>query len=114
MKNREKNGSNATGNTNLHTLIRQTKNALGKASTDRYGRLNRRGDRSCLDFRVSKEALPRALSIMNELLGVLEGKGFLIEISKDGYDSTQVVVGEERVRVFLIEEVTFPPYYVAT
>jgi hypothetical protein len=51
---------------------------------------------------------------MNELLGVLEGKGFLIEISKDGYDSTQVVVGEERVRVFLIEEVTFPPYYVAT
>lgn len=75
-----------------HELVTYTREAR---NTDPSG-----GEQS-LDLRVSKEALPRALRIVDTLIKTFERRGHEVRI--EGYRNTSVIFDKEKVR-FYIEE----------
>jgi hypothetical protein len=54
---------------------------LERARTDEYNRAHHPPSSPCVDIRVSKELLERALSIMNALLFALEADGLQVKVS---------------------------------
>jgi hypothetical protein len=91
---------------NAHPLTSRTRQILEKAKPDDYGRLRttwEQRDQPRLDLRVSKGTLHRALLIMDALLKALEERGCSVEISKKEDMSTQIVIGEQKVRVYIWE-----------
>jgi hypothetical protein len=89
---------------NPHPLVRYTKEALEKNKPDYYGMLFRRQLQRCLNVRVSKTELHRALRIMDALLKTLEARGYSAEVSKDGTAYTYILIGAEKVCVRLSEK----------
>jgi hypothetical protein len=85
-----------------HPLVRQTRQVLEKAKPDEYGRLWS-WDRRCLNVRVSKVTLHRALRVMDALLKALLTRGYTAEVSKDGTAATHVLIGAEKIKVTLWE-----------
>ncbi|MBI3786923.1 MAG: hypothetical protein HY276_01590 [Ignavibacteriales bacterium] len=88
-----------------HPLILQAKELLKNKSPDDYGRLNKPYNQPCLDIRVPPSSLNRALRIMNTLLKALGIRGYQVEISKGEAMPTQILVKEEKVRIYIIENV---------
>lgn len=76
-------------------LVRRTKRALTGAQSDIYGALWPRNE--CLDLRVSKRSLRRALLLMDALLKRLTRLGYEITISECG----ETVVGKNGVQMKL-------------
>jgi hypothetical protein len=87
-----------------HPLVRQTRQALEKGKPDDYGMLSWSWDRRCLNVRVSKTELHRALLIMDALLKALEVRGYSAEVSKDEPVATHILIGAEKVKVRLTEK----------
>lgn len=89
---------------NSHPLVSATRKAMQPANIDDFARLLR--DRNCLDVRVSRRTLRRALLIMNALAKAIESRDCSIKIMTESWPGTYIVVGEERVKVYLWEKVT--------
>jgi hypothetical protein len=87
-----------------HPLVRQTRQSLEKNNPDDYGMLRCSWNRRCMNVRVSKTALHRALRIMDALLKALETRGYSAEVSKDGPAATYILIGSEKVKVRLSEK----------
>jgi hypothetical protein len=87
-----------------HSAIREARDLLENGYTDSYGRMwadrSEDGNSSCLDIRVSKKALPRALRIMDALLEALEARSYKVKIDKG---KTACLIDEERVHFYLWE-----------
>ena len=90
---------------NPHPLVESTRLALSRGSVGYYGRLHALEGAQCLNVRVSKNSLQRALLIMDALLKSLEARGYSteIEIGNEGSRTTRVVVEGVRVDIFLWE-----------
>lgn len=87
-----------------HPLVRRTRQVLEKGRPDDYGMLGWSLNQRCVNLRVSKTALHRALRIMDALLKALEARGYSAEVSKDGPAATHILIGAEKVKVRLSEK----------
>jgi hypothetical protein len=84
-----------------HSLIRLTASHLrSRTRKDEFGILLQR-EPGGLDIKVSEGTLDRALQIMAQVIAVLEGQGFSVKVSDEGY--TLALVNGEHVR-FALEE----------
>jgi hypothetical protein len=77
---------------------------LEKDKPDDYGMLSWSWNQRCMNVRVSKTSLHRALRIMDALLKALEKRGYSAEVSKDGPMATHILIGAEKVKVRLAEK----------
>ena len=89
---------------NAHPLVRQTKQILEKSKPDDYGMLCWSWNQRCLNMRVSKAELHRALRIMDALLKALEARSYSAAVSKEGAAATHILIGAEKVKVRLLEK----------
>ena len=87
-----------------HPLVRYTRQVLEKDKPDDYGMLSWSWNQRCLNVRVSKTSLHRALRIMDALLKALDARGYSAEVSKDGPMATYILIGAEKVKVRLSEK----------
>jgi hypothetical protein len=87
-----------------HPLVRQTRQSLEKNKPDDYGMLSWSWNQRCMNVRVSKTALHRALRIMDALLKALETRGYSAEVPKDGPVATHILIGAEKIKVRLSEK----------
>lgn len=87
-----------------HPLVRYTRQVLEKDQPNDYGMLSWSWNQRCMNVRVSKTSLHRALRIMDALLKALEARGYSAEVSKDGPMATYILVGAEKVKVRLSEK----------
>jgi len=62
--------------TEQHKLVESSAGLLRRTRTDEYGRTQPPTERPCLDIRVSKELLDRALILMSTIVFALEENGF--------------------------------------
>ena len=84
-----------------HPLIRDAATALREARPSYEG--IRQTPRGCIDIRVSKDSISRALRIYQAFLNALKARGYIIEI-KEG--KTHVTVLGESVQLYLRERLT--------
>src|ERR1700733_2813469 len=70
-------------------LISTARKILKHAPADERGIVHPLRDQACIDIRVSKAMLDRALIFMNAILGVLEGENFPVTV-KNGPEGTGV------------------------
>jgi hypothetical protein len=89
-----------------HSLVRNAKKLLETGHADPYGRMHAQWSAGikpkCLDVRVSKKTLLRALRIMDALLKAFETRGLEIEVDEQ---KTQCLIDGERVKFYLWEMV---------
>lgn len=85
-----------------HPLVRRTKQILTKSKSDIYGALW--GSYGCLDFRVSKQSLARALLLMDSLLKQLEKLGY--EVTVPDSRKTVIAMGDVEMNISLYERST--------
>ncbi|MEP7354222.1 MAG: hypothetical protein ABI824_13420 [Acidobacteriota bacterium] len=86
-----------------HPLITQARAALKAAQTDDRTILVPR--ESCLDIRVSKEMIDRALHVMASLIGLIEAAGFNVSVHVDKRDKTVATIYGHSIRFGLVEKV---------
>ena len=87
-----------------HPLILQARENLKNANADDHKILRTRG--TCLDIRVSKDSLDRALRIMAGLVSVLEAAGFSVSAEdRDRKQQTLAKIHGEEIRFGLVEKV---------
>jgi hypothetical protein len=77
-----------------HKLVTGTAKALLHAKPDERGILQPRWDEACLDIRVSKNSVERALNIVNAVIQVLEAENFSVTVHSDRPRSTAQVFGQ--------------------
>lgn len=65
---------------NAHPLVRYSRQVLGKDKPDDYGMLSWSWNQRCMNVRVSKTALHRALRIIDAPLKALEARGCTAEV----------------------------------
>ena len=86
-----------------HRLVRFTKQVFSGAQSDEYGALWGRWIGECLDIRVSKGSLRRALLIMDALLKKLEVLGFEVLSPDEGRIRTLVIQNDVQLEIKLYE-----------
>jgi hypothetical protein len=89
---------------NPHPLVSQAKQLLEKTKPNMYGLVRAPWNQKCLDVRVSRTEMNRALRILDALLKALVSRGYSAEIFKEGPDSTAFVIQGQRVKVSLVEK----------
>lgn len=87
-----------------HPLIVQARTILSEASPDQRKIL--RTGQACLDIRVSKDALDRALRIMAGLLTLIEDAGFTVSVENDNRQETAVKIHGQSIRFGVVESVS--------
>jgi hypothetical protein len=65
-------------------LVKRTRRTLARGSTDGRKVLCPRAGEMCLDVRVSKQSLDRALGILERLLAILRAEGFWVTVASNG------------------------------
>jgi hypothetical protein len=65
-----------------HKLVQSAASLLRRARTDDYGRTEPHTERPCLDIRVSKELLDRALPLMSTIIFALEENGLPVKVEQ--------------------------------
>lgn len=96
-----------------HPLLVQARAVLGRARAD--DRRTLWASESCLDIRVSKESLDRALRIMAGLISIVEDAGFNISVeTRDRKHQTFAKIHGEQIRFGVVEkidriEISTPP-----
>lgn len=85
-----------------HPLVKTTEASLKSRGVDRYGRIMNHG-LSCLNVRVSKALLPRALRIMNTIIKELEKREMKIFIKERGYPNTTLSIKGEELEICIEE-----------
>jgi hypothetical protein len=86
-----------------HPLVETAKRVLSGARTIDRGVLWPGREVDCMDIRVSKVCLPRALRIMAVLLNILETQGLKVLVEKRESESTSVLIYGETIRFGLVE-----------
>ena len=86
-----------------HPLIEKTKTALSGARTNNRGVLETSHEVDWLDLRVSKDCLPRALSVVALVIHMLSLEGFACIVEKNKSETTSAVVYDEEIRFGVIE-----------
>ena len=86
-------------------LIVKAGKILRTARTDDRHILRAPWREACLDIRVSKESLPRALRIMGNLIGLLEMERLTVTLDSAKSESTVVTAFGEQIQFGLIEKV---------
>ncbi len=86
-------------------LVKRTRRALARGSTDGRKVLCPRAGEMCLDVRVSKQSLDRALGILDRLLGILRAEGLSVTVASNGRESTRVQILDQEIRFGLLERV---------
>jgi hypothetical protein len=79
--------------TKRHKLVSATAKALRHAQPDNRGIILRRWDETCLDVRVSKNSLDRALNILNAVILLLEAEAFPVTVHSDRHGTVAQVFG---------------------
>jgi hypothetical protein len=90
--------------TKRHNLVTTTSKALMRAKADERQLLHRPWDQSCLDLRVSKDSLDRALNIMNAVILTLEAERFVVTAEPGKQGTTAQVFGHQ-VPFSIVEKV---------
>lgn len=90
--------------THPHALIRMTAEVFRARKPDQSGMLFRPWKEKCLDMRVSRESLPRALRIMDALLKAVEARGFKIAGTDGEKKGTYIELLGEKVEIALEEK----------
>ena len=87
-----------------HPLVAGTRALLVRGNADDRGILWSR--ESCLDVRVSRESLDRALRIMAGLIGIIEDSGFSLAVeTRDRKVQTLAKIHGEEIRFGIVEKV---------
>jgi hypothetical protein len=86
-----------------HPLIEKSRVALIQSRAKEGEKLWAARDTECLDLRVTKNMLTRALRIMAALIHLLEREGFKVAIEKTAPESTRTTIYDEEIRFGLIE-----------
>ena len=86
-----------------YPLILQARNVLARASADGRGIL--RAGEECLDIRVSKGSLDRAIRIMAALIEMMEAEGFNVSLGNAHREQTAVMIYGEMIEFGLVEKV---------
>jgi hypothetical protein len=89
---------------NAHSLVSRTRQLLEKEKPDPDGLVRAPRNQQCLDVRVSRAAMNRALRILDALLKALEARSHSVEISRQDSKSTVFVIHGQRVKVSLVEK----------
>jgi hypothetical protein len=76
-----------------HPLVAFTKQCLKIGHSDTYGRM-RVAHNKCLDVRISKDSIDRAMRIYDALIKALEKRGFSVSINESNGTTTISVLGE--------------------
>ena len=84
-----------------HKLVASSEGRLRRARTDKYGLTEAPSDKACVDIRVSRELLDRALVLMSTILFALEENGFGVKVSES---ATSVQIFGQDVRFSVVEE----------
>jgi len=79
--------------TEQHKLVESSCGLLRRAKTDEYGRTQPLTERPCLNIRVSKELLDRALILMSTIVFALEENGF--SVKTDQGSSSANIFGQD-------------------
>ena len=91
-------------NLKWHRLVKESERILKRASVDVRGILEPPAyGEPCLDLRVSKQSLERALDFVNAVILALEAEGFPVSIER-GKHETGVKIFGHRVRFALAEK----------
>jgi hypothetical protein len=90
--------------TRPHPLVRMTADALRQRQPDQSGMLSRPWREKCLDIRVSRAGLPRALRIMDAFLKAVEVRGFRASVEAGEKAATYVELLGEQVEIALEEK----------
>jgi cell division protein FtsB len=86
-----------------HQLVSAAQKILRRAQADERGILHPLRAETCLDIRVSKSSLDRALSFVNAILRGLEAENFSVTV-KSGVEGTGAEIFGQRVAFVLIEK----------
>ncbi len=86
-----------------HSLIQQARGILAKASADDRGILWTR--EQCLDIRVSKTSLDRAMRILASLIATVEAEGFTVSVGNGHREHTIAKIYGQEIKFGLIERV---------
>jgi len=89
---------------NPHPLVQLTRIALEHGQADEYGALHGRRGQQCLDLRLSKQSLHRALRILDALFKALGMRGASVHLGTDRWERTYVKIANEKVQIRLEEE----------
>lgn len=84
-----------------HKFVASCAGLLRRARTNDYGIIEPPKDKPCLDVRVSKELLDRALALLSTLLFALEENGFEVKI---GQGSASVQIFGQNVCFGIVED----------
>jgi hypothetical protein len=87
-----------------HPLILQARNVLAKASADGRGIL--RAGEQCLDIRVSKGSLDRAIRIMAALIEMMEPGGFTVSFGNGNREQAAVMIYRQMIEFGLSRKLT--------
>ena len=87
-----------------HPLVRMTAEAFRGRQPDQYGMLSRPWKEKCLDVRVSRASLPRALRIMDSLVKAVEERGFRASVTEGEKAGTYIELLGEKVEIALEEK----------
>jgi hypothetical protein len=92
-------------------LLTGTRRALRNGFKDTWGILHAARGEICLDLRVSKSALSRALELMGMLIAVFESQGLTVAVvpSNDKRSETRVKILGQTVQFGIIEKVREVP-----
>jgi hypothetical protein len=86
-----------------HPLVESAKRVLNIAQTIDRGVLWPGREVVCLDLRVSKACLPRALRVIAALLHILEKEGFDVLVEKRESESTSATIYGQAIRFGVVE-----------
>jgi hypothetical protein len=86
-----------------HPLILQARGVLGRATANNRQILQTQ--QQCLDIRVSKGSLDRALRIMAGLIATMEEAGFSITVGDGHHEQTVAMVYGQQIKLALVEKV---------
>jgi hypothetical protein len=87
-----------------HKLVLTTAKALMHAKCDDRGILQKQWDQPCLDLRVSKDALDRALNLVNAVIQLLEAEKFPVS-AQTGRHGTVAQIFGHTVPFSIVEKV---------
>ena len=86
-------------------LVIRARRALTRGTTDDRKLLRPRTGSTCLDVRVSKQTLDRALGVFDKLLAILRAEGFPVKVVGTGGQPTSVQILGQEIRIGLLENV---------
>ena len=87
--------------TDPHKLVASSAALLRRAKTDKYGLIQPPSEHPCVDVRVAKDLLDRALTLMSTIILTLERNGFGVKVEEG---STSAHIFGQDVKFGIVED----------